>query len=402
MPRQLKLLLRHPGRLLLWGQGPWRQLLVLVARGLIRGSEACGLPLDSFRLFGVASREVTLPTIPCPVPAPAAGEPAGGDPLRSLQAWQQRPVIRRKFLEKPAPLPAGSLWIPHGCANARGVVVDGQGALVNPWELDQEEELRDFRQARLLPPRRRLEGTVLTLAHRYHYNYFHWLFDVLSRLALAQILDLPYTHLHIQQRRPFQQQSLGALGITAEQIVCADRGDQIQATTLLSLTVPRAFSVIPGWACSALRTRLLPAALTPGRQRLYLSRADAPTRRLRNEAAVSGWLSGLGFRILQASDLDFRSQIAAFADAEMIIAAHGAALANLVFCAPGTTVIECMPPRYVFGCWHDLASRCGLDYHLLGGADLDLEIDHGWRHQHDDFELDLGALQALVGQLLRT
>ena len=95
------------------------------------------------------------------------------------------------------------------------------------------------------------------------------------------------------------------------------------------------------------------------------------------------------------------SDLALFAAADIVVAAHGAGLANMVFCAPGTTVIEYMAPRYVFGCWHNLAERCGLDYHLIGGDNLDLEIDHGWSYQKEDFDLDLPRLQALVTTLLR-
>jgi capsular polysaccharide biosynthesis protein len=36
----------------------------------------------------------------------------------------------------------------------------------------------------------------------------------------------------------------------------------------------------------------------------------------------------------------FRTHIEQFAAAAVVIAPHGAGLANLVFCAPGTTVIE--------------------------------------------------------------
>ena len=108
----------------------------------------------------------------------------------------------------------------------------------------------------------------------------------------------------------------------------------------------------------------------------------------------------MGFRIVEAGRLDFAGQIELFAAADIIIGAHGAGLANMVFCAPGTTVIEYMAPRYVFGCWHNLADRCGLDYHLIGGSDLDLEIDHGWSHQKDDFDVDLPRLQSLVTSIL--
>ena len=42
-------------------------------------------------------------------------------------------------------------------------------------------------------------------------------------------------------------------------------------------------------------------------------------------------------------DLEFRDQVALFRDAETVVAPHGGGLTNLVFCDPGTKVIELFP-----------------------------------------------------------
>jgi capsular polysaccharide biosynthesis protein len=66
-----------------------------------------------------------------------------------------------------------------------------------------------------------------------------------------------------------------------------------------------------------------------------------------NEADLEKALAGLGFRVLVAGELSVREQIAAFSRAKLIVAPHGAALANLIFAPPGATVVEIVTPGIV-------------------------------------------------------
>jgi capsular polysaccharide biosynthesis protein len=57
-----------------------------------------------------------------------------------------------------------------------------------------------------------------------------------------------------------------------------------------------------------------------------------------------------------------------FADAEIVVAQHGAGLANLVFCQPGTRVLELMPSDFVKRTYYSLSHAAGLDYSVLVGC----------------------------------
>lgn len=70
----------------------------------------------------------------------------------------------------------------------------------------------------------------------------------------------------------------------------------------------------------------------------------------------------LGFESHQCSALSVKGQQALFAHAEVIVAPHGAALTNLVWCGPGTRGVELLPERHRNPCFRDLAAQCGLDY----------------------------------------
>ena len=60
-----------------------------------------------------------------------------------------------------------------------------------------------------------------------------------------------------------------------------------------------------------------------------------------------------------------REQVAVVRDARMVVAPHGAGLTNIVFCRPGTTVIELSTGFWWNPCYRYIASMRGLPYRLL-------------------------------------
>ena len=82
------------------------------------------------------------------------------------------------------------------------------------------------------------------------------------------------------------------------------------------------------------------------RRRLIVSRKDSGRRQLVNEVDVIALLSRYGFELIALGDLSFSDQVQAFADATHIIGPHGAGMALIVFCHPGTHFAEIFGPWY--------------------------------------------------------
>jgi capsular polysaccharide biosynthesis protein len=101
--------------------------------------------------------------------------------------------------------------------------------------------------------------------------------------------------------------------------------------------------------------------------RLYISRAGAGSRRVCNETAVVEQLLPCGFQIIKPEQLSLAEQVRVFSSAEIVIAPHGGGLTNLVFCAPGTIVIEFFSPAYVNVCYWALSNLGQLRYYYLLG-----------------------------------
>lgn len=107
-------------------------------------------------------------------------------------------------------------------------------------------------------------------------------------------------------------------------------------------------------------------------RKLFITRGDARLRRLTNEVDVARALDPLGFEMFEPLGGNHPEQVERFRTAHTVVAVHGAALTNLLFCRPGTRVIELFPGNHIKStyCW--LADRLGLDYQALPGTDGDL------------------------------
>lgn len=126
------------------------------------------------------------------------------------------------------------------------------------------------------------------------------------------------------------------------------------------------------------------AAGDPG---LFLGRAGAKLRTLSNEGALIAALEPRRVVPFTASDANHSEQIARFRAAETVVAIHGAGLTNLLFCRPGTRVVEIFPANFEKSPYWWLCRRLGLDYRPVRGGPGDY---------HLRFEADIDAVLAAL------
>ncbi|NJM35167.1 MAG: glycosyltransferase family 61 protein [Rhodomicrobium sp.] len=101
---------------------------------------------------------------------------------------------------------------------------------------------------------------------------------------------------------------------------------------------------------------------------MFLSRGDAKQRRLINEDGIMMLASFNGFERFEAHAGNHAEQVRRFAEADAVIAVHGAGLTNMLFMRPGATVIEAFPADCVKSTYFWLARRLGLNYMPLIGC----------------------------------
>lgn len=232
-------------------------------------------------------------------------------------------------------------------------------------------------------------------------NYYHWMFEALPRLELLKQAGMDPGAIDWfivnDTNNQFVQPSLAALGIPAEKLRETRDGQAWRCAELLVPSMP--CQTNPSrWVCEFLRRHLLPlAGGNLKRERLFVSRAPGGKRRITNEAEVEALLAARGFRKVYLEACSLAEQITLFAGAEAIVAAHGASMANLVFCAPRTKVIEIFEPEYVNPCYWGVAQQVGLDYgYLLGEGDFRGVVQNMAR-VGDDIRVSLPHLERLLG-----
>ncbi len=219
---------------------------------------------------------------------------------------------------------------------------------------------------RFFPRVRKVDGTVWSLATVSATNYFHWMFECLPRLRFLREAGIPYDAIYACHNQRFQHEAFAFLGLPAEKIIDTATTPFLRAERLV---VPRRVDKFEAWIVPWLRETLLPlgesAASAPARKRIYISRRKASSRAVSNDAELLALLDAHGFVEVRLEELGLAEQIALFRQAEAIVAPHGAGLTNLVFCEPGTLVVELIAEGYGSELYLKLGQARQLDYHLI-------------------------------------
>jgi hypothetical protein len=125
-------------------------------------------------------------------------------------------------------------------------------------------------------------------------------------------------------------------------------------------------------------------------------RRNSLTRVMRNEQELEEKLVSRGFSVIQPECLSFAEQYRLFANAEVIVGATSAGLANLVFCSKSTRVIICLSthPDHSFGYWHNMAAALGNKVNYVFGP----AVGPAAHSLHADFLVDVDAAMRAIEQ----
>jgi len=217
-----------------------------------------------------------------------------------------------------------------------------------------------------------IQETVAVLATGAGGKYYHWLLEALPRLEILR-KTIPggldsIDKFIVNKGVSAITESLEILGIPSNKLLFCGSDSYIQAVSLVVPSLPGSTGDPPSWVSTFFRENFsnlrkdinLPA-------RLYISRAKAGYRKVRNEESVIKCLSNYEFTTVHLEDYSFTKQIALLSNAKVIVAPHGAGLSNLVWCNPEAKILEIFSPNYVNVCFWAIANQVGLDYFYLIG-----------------------------------
>ena len=329
------------------------------------------------------------------------------DPERTKEATPSTPVLPKIHpLLATNPISYRSTWV----AKFKGLrvfgptvsAVDEGGALLADVSVEwgrKAEENWAFRRL-LLPKPQPVSGRTLVLASTGGDTYFHWITDVLPRLGLARrggydpasfdwVLVNGLTH-------PFQEETLEHIGISKNRCLSFHKTElayEMEEALLPSL--PGVPGVVPPETVEFLQSTFPTKKIGAGRK-LFIGRGGAEHRALIHAGKIAAMLSERGFESVDCGKMSVKEQANIFGSAEVVVGAHGAALTNLVFCRPGTRVVELFSPAYVNPCYRDLCVAAGLRHAAVIGNGEDWVLSE----RHDQPSAPITASWEPVEQAL--
>jgi hypothetical protein len=231
--------------------------------------------------------------------------------------------------------------------------------------------------------------------------YYHWMMDVLPRLAIIEkkypLKEISYFVTEFSQM-PFQVETLQKIGIPINKIIASNDNWHFHLKCK-DLIVPSLVSPVDQatpFQIEYLRSlykdsmkEQVPA------QRIYISRKKVGRRELVNEPEIWDFLSKIGFEIVYCEDLSVKEQVVLFSSSSFIICSHGSALVNLAFCNPKTIVIDIFNEKHINPCFWFMSKINNLNYHYFLGKAVPIDDNP----KNDNTWIDITNFQRYCGTL---
>ncbi|MEH7084168.1 glycosyltransferase family 61 protein [Neobacillus drentensis] len=249
----------------------------------------------------------------------------------------------------------------------RGAIISNDNKIIHDYSFERvwqkPEEHTLFQKEKLFPISRNVNNAAI-LTHTFIYNYYHWLIDTIPRIHLLEQSGLNIEKYIVNS--PNEHELLNLFGIPSDKIIVPDEKTHL---SIKNLIIPSQYYVTPKWACDFIRNKFLPpnTNFEKGNKKIYITRNGAGTsnRKILNEDVIFNYLKNDGFERYELEKISIADKAKLFAQADFVIAPTGAGLTNLVFCNPGTKVIEIFPSNFLNPHYYLISQLYNLDYHHI-------------------------------------
>ncbi len=224
-------------------------------------------------------------------------------------------------------------------------------------------------------------GRAILLGARGAHNFYHWSVDIIPKLGLLKMagLQMQSDDIYIVPfaRSGFMIELLARFGISPDQLVQSE--DISPYLCADELIVPRMCNRmglgmgtwLPVFMREAMVEKCHPPQ--PPVRKLFISRHAnrADGRAINNRQEVEACFRSYGFEIVLPEELSVLAQASTFSQASVVAGVHGAGLTNLLYCSPGTKVIEFYGAHFA-PCYQAICALSGLEYY---SADFSTAVD---------------------------
>jgi capsular polysaccharide biosynthesis protein len=307
-----------------------------------------------------------------------------------------------------AELPQGRYW-----GRFHGYILDRNDTLLTDLSptFTPAHKRHDGLDQLKLPPLRELRGTVAVINTLFSNNFHHWLLDTVPRFEWLRRTGWHWSKIdHFIFPKKLLRcdlDTLEVLGIDKSKVILSNPDLHVRADLLLAPchSEPAALPLEYDYTPEGLRfVRELflnhnPFLKKKHPTRILISRERAQARRLVQAERINRALLDQGFEKVLLEDHSFQEQAAFFHQADCIVMPTGGNLANLVFCRPGTVVIELFGPNYYPPFSYALMGEIGLRYYGLVAEKISRPHPEA-RLGNEDIDIDPDRLDEVVRQAL--
>ncbi len=308
-----------------------------------------------------------------------------------------------------AELPQGRYW-----GRYFGYILDRNDALITDLSPTFTEASRyhDGLAQPSLPPIREIRGTVAVINTLFADNFHHWLLDAVPRFEslrragwdLGEIDHFIFPHVLLRHHI----ETLNALGLDKRKVIYSDFQSHLRADLLLVPSHSEPGPDIRQYDYTPEGLRFVRDLFLTGNphlqekhpSRIIISRERAKSRRLVRAKEANQALFALGFEKVLLETCSIWQQAALFHHADCIVMPTGGNLANLVFCRPGTVVIELFSKNYTPTFTHALMGEIGLRYYGLVAEKISRPHPDA-REAYEDIDVDPDRLLEVVRNALK-
>jgi capsular polysaccharide biosynthesis protein len=226
-----------------------------------------------------------------------------------------------------------------------------------------------------------VDGRAIVLGARGAHNFYHWITDIIPKFFIlhAAGLELNSSDTYIVSRAAagYARQLLAQFDVQPAQVIETESASPfIIAQELVVPYLKNKMGYGMGsWLPANLKQQMNISGSGRASRRLFINRKPgaAAGRTLRNSEAAEAFFRQRDFDIVYPETLSIAEQAQCFASAGVVAGVHGAGLANIVYCAPGTSVVE-FYGAHIAPCYWLISGLSQLNYYQhpcgteVGGA----------------------------------